>query len=92
MSALHIKIRVFLFLIISWGCLFYAHAATSTPSPITNTEEIKKPLYKPLVERYILDELKQLRQDQQSMKAEMIEKVCSAKLESSDRALQLFFL
>ena len=45
-------------------------------------------LERPLMERYILDELKHLRQDQQAMRAELIEKVASAKLEASDRALK----
>lgn len=51
-------------------------------------QQIESPLYKPLVERYILDELKQLRQDQQATRAELIEKVVNAKLESSDRAIR----
>jgi len=51
-------------------------------------EQIKKPLYSPFIERYILDELKLLRQNQQAMKAEVTEKISAAKLESSDRAIR----
>jgi len=51
-------------------------------------DPIKKPLYKPFIERYILDELKQLRQDQQGMKAELAEKVATAKLDAADRAIR----
>jgi tetratricopeptide (TPR) repeat protein len=76
-------------LIIIGSGLFQAQAQAQANSP-TNVEkeQIKAPLYKPFIERYILDELKQLRQDQQAMKAEVTEKVSAAKLESSDRALR----
>ncbi|OKY25898.1 MULTISPECIES: tetratricopeptide repeat protein [Thalassotalea] len=50
--------------------------------------ELEQPLYSPFIERYMLDELKSLRQEQQALKAEMIDKVANAKLESSDRALR----
>ncbi|WP_286234862.1 tetratricopeptide repeat protein [Thalassotalea sediminis] len=50
--------------------------------------ELDKPLYNPFIERYMLDELKMLRQEQQALKAELIDKVANAKLESSDRALR----
>ena len=51
-------------------------------------EQLKKPLFIPLIERYILDELKLLRQDQQGMKAELAEKVAAARLDASDRAIR----
>ena len=50
-------------------------------------EAIKQPLYKPFIERYILDEIKSLRQENQSLKAHVTEQVSEAKLESSDRAI-----
>jgi tetratricopeptide (TPR) repeat protein len=56
---------------------------------IDNREEkIKKPLYKPFIERYVLDELKQLRQDQSTLRVEVAEKVANAKLDSSDRVIR----
>ncbi|WDE14516.1 tetratricopeptide repeat protein [Thalassomonas haliotis] len=72
-----------LFIIFANG-VFQAHAQSST----TEAEQISKPLYKPFIERYILDELKQLRQDQQAMKSELIEKVSVARLDASDRAIR----
>ena len=73
------------FIIMGSG-LFQAQAQAQTNSPTNiEKEQIKAPLYKPFIERYILDELKQLRQGQQAMKAEVTEKVAAAKLESSDR-------
>ncbi|WP_257294754.1 tetratricopeptide repeat protein [Endozoicomonas sp. YOMI1] len=52
------------------------------------TAEIDEPLYKPFIERYILDELKNLRQDQQFMRAELTNKVAEARLDASDRAVR----
>ena len=50
--------------------------------------QIDAPLYKPFIERYILDELKLLRQDQQMLRAEVSERVAAAKLDASDRAIR----
>ncbi|CAH0535268.1 hypothetical protein VST7929_02899 [Vibrio stylophorae] len=49
---------------------------------------LKEPLFKPFIERYILDELRDLRQQQQVLRADIAEKVAAAKLEASDRALR----
>ena len=51
-------------------------------------EKINKPLFKPFIERYVLDELKQLRQDQSTLRVEVTEKVANAKLDSSDRVIR----
>ncbi|KAA1246020.1 tetratricopeptide repeat protein [Aquimarina sp. RZ0] len=48
---------------------------------------IEQPLYKPLIERYILDEIKSLRQENQSLRAQVTKQISEAKLESSDRAI-----
>ncbi|AOE48860.1 TPR end-of-group domain-containing protein [Kangiella sediminilitoris] len=44
--------------------------------------------YQPLIERYILDELKAVRQDQQALRADVEEKVAHARLDASDRAIR----
>ncbi|TMP26786.1 hypothetical protein CWB98_24100, partial [Pseudoalteromonas rubra] len=44
-------------------------------------------MYRPLIERYILDELKAVRQDQQALRAEYTEKIAHAQLETADRAI-----
>ena len=78
------SIAVVFFVMISSGLFqIQAHSLTTAEE-----EQIKKPLYSPFIERYILDELKLLRQDQQAMKAEVTEKISAAKLESSDRAIR----
>lgn len=73
------------FLMALGGFFPQLHAAESNQ---TEEETITAPLYKPLIERYILDELKQLRQDHQTLRVEVAEKVTAAKLESSDRAIR----
>jgi tetratricopeptide (TPR) repeat protein len=77
---------VFFVIIVSGS--FQTQAQANSLTTAENEDQIKEPLYKPFIERYILDELKQLRQGQQAMKAEVTEKVSAAKLESSDRAIR----
>jgi tetratricopeptide (TPR) repeat protein len=48
---------------------------------------IEEPLYRPLIERYVLDEIKSLRQENQSLNAQVTKQIAEAKLESSDRAI-----
>lgn len=55
------------------------------PSP--EKLEIDKPLYKPFIERYILDELKLLRMQNSALRIELAEKVSTTKLDITDRAL-----
>ena len=50
-------------------------------------EKLEKPLYNPFVERYVLDELKTLRTDLQSQRANMIERFTATELAASDRAI-----
>ncbi|KTF08620.1 tetratricopeptide repeat protein [Pseudoalteromonas sp. 10-33] len=50
-------------------------------------EQLKEPMYKPLMERYILDELKAVRQDQQQLREDVTKQVTHAQLDTADRAL-----
>ena len=50
-------------------------------------EHLDKPLYTPFTERYILDELKQVRTDMQSLRAELIEKVVDKELTVADKSM-----
>ncbi|MEM6603351.1 MAG: tetratricopeptide repeat protein [Pseudomonadota bacterium] len=57
--------------------------------PQTNlVTEHKNYLERPLIERYILDELRQLRKDLQSMEAKLEERLANARLDASDRAIK----
>lgn len=72
-------------------CSFFSLAAIAADSG--NNKEKDKALektsnYQPLIERYILDELKAVRQDQQQIVADMEKKVANARLDASDRAIR----
>lgn len=69
------------------GSNVYVHAQEKSVVNV-GEEQLNKPLYKPFIERYILDELKQLRQDQLVLRVEVAEKVANAKLDASDRAIR----
>lgn len=49
--------------------------------------DLDKPMYRPLIERYILDEIKELRREQQAYKAEVATALANSRLEISDRAI-----
>jgi tetratricopeptide (TPR) repeat protein len=68
----------------------YANGAEPAGSEQVNVEgeQIRKPLYKPFIERYILDELKLLRQNQQKLQAEVTEKIAAAKMDATDRSVR----
>jgi tetratricopeptide (TPR) repeat protein len=51
-------------------------------------DNLQKPLYNPFIERYIIDELKNLRQDQQNLRVELTQNIAKSKLEVSDRAMR----
>lgn len=48
---------------------------------------LEEPLYNPFVERYVLDELKSLRTDLQSQRAQFVERFATTQLDASDRAI-----
>ena len=50
-------------------------------------ESLQEPMYKPLIERYMLDEVRDLRKEQQNLRVEMHETVAQARLDVSDRAM-----
>lgn len=50
-------------------------------------ESLEKPLYSPFVERYVLDELKQLRTDQAQTKQELIQQILDREHKSVDRGV-----
>lgn len=79
------KVAVFLCVLVPW---LLVNTVVSAAETGVNEEGIHQPLYKPFIERYILDEIKSLRRDQQAMKAELVEKVADAKLVASDRAIE----
>ncbi|HBA32563.1 MAG TPA: hypothetical protein DCZ12_00340 [Gammaproteobacteria bacterium] len=63
-------------------------AASPEEEAIEKTvDELKAPLYSPFVERYVLDELKQLRSEQAQAKQELIQQIVDREHQSVDRAV-----
>ena len=88
------KQRVFLIFVFLLGGgligLFAApeSAAESVPEPSdTALSTLEKPLYTPFIERYVLDELKSLRQDLASQKHELMQQILDREHTSVDRAV-----
>jgi tetratricopeptide (TPR) repeat protein len=50
-------------------------------------KQINKPIYKPLIERYILDELKSIRLDNQKLREDLTKQVTKSEVTTSDRAI-----
>ncbi|MDX1365653.1 MAG: hypothetical protein R3243_15705 [Arenibacter latericius] len=72
--------------------LFLAILFLFIPITLFSNESVKvdsleQPLFRPLIERYILDEIKSLREENQSLKAQVTKQIAEAKLDSSDRAV-----
>lgn len=75
-------------------CLFALYTGVSKADETTKQEEnlkaveaLTKPLYSPFIERYVLDELKQLRADQAQAKQELIQQIVDREHRSVDRAV-----
>jgi tetratricopeptide (TPR) repeat protein len=62
--------------------------AKDVSKPIeSNIDHLKKPLYTPFIERYILDELRQLRIDMDAQKVDLTKQVVDRQLSSVDRGV-----
>lgn len=60
----------------------------SEPSPAEQAvNELGEPLYNPFLERYVLDELKQLRQDMAAQKVELVQSLVDRDLSIGDKAM-----
>ncbi|MDX1279279.1 MULTISPECIES: TPR end-of-group domain-containing protein [Flavobacteriaceae] len=70
-----------------FAILFFTIPFTSFSKEAIKIDTIEQPLYRPLIERYILDEIKNLREENQSLRAQVTKQIAEAKLESSDRAI-----
>ena len=52
-----------------------------------HVEKLEAPLYNPFVERYVLDELKQLRSDMATQRVQLTEQVVDRQLSAADKAI-----
>ncbi|MFT6154344.1 MAG: tetratricopeptide (TPR) repeat protein [Crocinitomicaceae bacterium] len=66
---------------------FSADAELKEDARAAHVNSLEKPLYSPFIERYVLDELKQLRTDQASTKNELIQQILDRELNSVDRGV-----
>ncbi len=64
-----------------------ASAAEPQPQPREEINNLQEPLYNPFIERYVLDELKQLRIDMAAQKHDLIQQVVDREIAAVDRAL-----
>lgn len=71
-------------------CTSPAWAATDEQNEKANqvVNQLDKPLYNPFVERYVLDDLKSLRQELATQKAEIIQQIVDREHHSVDRAVR----
>ncbi len=77
-------------IILTGMSLYCAADSVSQQNPQTAAEQVdqlKAPLYNPFLERYVLDELKQLRRDMADQKVELTERLVDRDLSIGDRAL-----
>ena len=76
-----------LFVLLTLPCL--ANEVETKDDAVKNkVSELKEPLYNPFVERYVLDELKQLRIDLSSQKNELIQQIVDREHSSVDRGVK----
>lgn len=59
----------------------------ASPGLAASVENLSEPLYTPFIERYILDELKQLRTEMASQRVELTEKILDRDLMVADKAM-----
>lgn len=70
-----------------------AAAQTGEPTKVTaddveeRIDHLKEPMYNPFIERYLLDQVKDLRTEIQSTRAELIEKVVDKELTVADKTM-----
>lgn len=73
-------------LILLFLAVAYSQASMDSASAV-RIDSLNQPLYNPFVERYILDEVKTIREGQIRLRSEVREQIASAKLENSDRTV-----
>ncbi len=67
--------------------LFAGETATQPEQFEAEVEQLEEPLYSPFIERYVLDELKSLRTDMASNRAELIQMMVDRELSAVDKAV-----
>lgn len=65
----------------------HADTATADATAASKIDQLDKPLYTPFIERYMLDELKQLRVDLGAQRSELIQQILDREHSSVDRGV-----
>jgi tetratricopeptide (TPR) repeat protein len=81
------RISFILFLSFCSLCSFSADADLKESARSAQVNSLEQPLYTPFIERYVLDELKQLRTEQATTKNELIQQILDRELNSVDRGV-----
>lgn len=68
-------------------CSSLLFAADATEPDQQDVDNLKKPLYNPFIERYVIDELKQLRIDMNQLRVDMTKEVVDRELEATTIAV-----
>lgn len=61
--------------------------SASEAEVLERVESLDEPLYNPFIERYLIDEVRNLRDEQQRMRAELIKEITDRELSVADRAM-----
>ncbi len=75
-------------LLLSSGLVYAKDVPQDVPQDVeSKVDHLKKPLYTPFIERYILDELKQLRVDMDAQKVDLTKQIVDREISSIDRGV-----
>lgn len=80
------RLKPLIFLLLCWPIVLFANEAIDQLNTDT-VNDLEKPLYSPFIERYVLDELKQLRMEQAQTRQELIQQIVDRELNSVDRGV-----
>ena len=80
--------RILLISILFYGFSSYTLSSDSEPSPRDKIGDLTSPVYSPFIERYVLDELKQLRIDHANARQEIIQQIVDREKASVDRGVE----
>jgi tetratricopeptide (TPR) repeat protein len=81
------RVLLILFLSIFSVCTLAADSVANDNARLSQVNNLEKPLYAPFIERYVLDELKQLRTEQAATKNELIQQILDREHSSVDRGV-----
>ncbi|AUJ72527.1 MULTISPECIES: tetratricopeptide repeat protein [Pseudoalteromonas] len=86
------KSIVLFILLVACSFTSMANEQTTSKKPTENQQQqalsqLQEPMYRPLIERYILDELRAVREDQMRLRADIEKKISHSQLDTADRAI-----